>query len=74
VIRLYLCPYCEQDSGGNHAYSCPNHPRHLKAQTDARGWICPVCGQVNAPWVESCPGPLGLGHYEFVIRGEEVGK
>lgn len=20
-----------------------------------QGWICPVCGNVNAPWVASCP-------------------
>ena len=19
------------------------------------GWVCPVCGNVNAPWVASCP-------------------
>lgn len=21
-----------------------------------RGWICPVCGQVNAPWMPYCTG------------------
>lgn len=19
------------------------------------GWVCPICGNVNAPWVASCP-------------------
>ena len=19
------------------------------------GWVCPVCGNVNAPWVAACP-------------------
>ena len=20
-----------------------------------QGWVCPICGNVNAPWVASCP-------------------
>ena len=24
-------------------------------KVDIRGWMCPICGHVFAPWVGSCP-------------------
>ena len=26
-----------------------------KENKNKKGWICPVCGKVNAPWMPSCP-------------------
>ena len=44
---------------------CPNKYRadHLPAREGNKagnpifntGWVCPVCGRANAPWVGQCP-------------------
>jgi len=48
------CPYCEMTTAGGHRRDCPNHPdNQLRG---SYGWQCPVCGQVNAPWVFVCTG------------------
>jgi hypothetical protein len=33
-----------------HVYTIPGTERTLFAY----GWICPRCGQVNAPWIQKC--------------------
>ncbi len=30
----------------------PSHKDHAKSE---RGWICPLCGKANAPWLPQCP-------------------
>ena len=34
------------------------------------GWRCPVCGNVNAPWVASCPCG-GRDNYHFTSTGTD---
>lgn len=51
------CSGCQGTLGQN---GCPKHSQaigpfrtavHIPAQ---QGWICPICGTVNAPWMPSC--------------------
>lgn len=53
------CPYCQQDTAGNHQDHCPLRQTLFDRYEDAQrilplGWRCPSCGQVYAPWVAQC--------------------
>jgi len=58
------CSFCEITTAGEHQRDCPNHPDNQISIAPAGGgspignygWQCPVCGQVNAPWVSVCTG------------------
>ena len=39
---------CQCYSGWNYRYN------NVYYQT---GWVCPICGKVNAPWKSECDGP-----------------
>jgi rRNA processing protein Gar1 len=47
------CPYCSLDTAGNHQPNCPNNT-HSDNKINV-GWVCPVCGRVNAPFISVCP-------------------
>lgn len=53
VGDVLTCPSCGQPIlttvNGTHACVSPSEP--LRAQ----GWVCPVCGKGNAPFVAQCP-------------------
>jgi len=72
MIRIVACSFCEMTTAGEHRRHCPNHPDNQISIAPAGGgspitsggrnaigsygWQCPVCGQVNAPWVSVCTG------------------
>ena len=32
-------------------YTINEHPKVFKQY----GWVCPLCGRANAPWISQCP-------------------
>ncbi len=34
----------------------PAYPASPAPWTTQSGWLCPVCGTVNAPWMPTCTG------------------
>lgn len=34
----------------------------IDSNRNDRGWICPVCGRGNAPWVGTCPCQFSTTH------------
>lgn len=54
------CPYCQQDSAGNHESTCPffyasTSPELIAKELLPRGWVCPVCGSGVSPLATKCP-------------------
>ena len=33
------------------SYTINEHPKVFKQY----GWVCPLCGRANAPWISQCP-------------------
>ena len=33
---------------------CKQHNEQEQKREVKYGWVCPLCGRVNAPWVEQC--------------------
>lgn len=56
------CPDCAKVSSGR----CPQHSQWTTvihahgapfvSQVPQKGWQCPVCSTVNAPWMPTCNG------------------
>jgi hypothetical protein len=63
---ISTCPYCQPNSGGQHAPNCPYNSvttitiPALTISPDMpqsylpMGWLCPRCHKVNGPHVNSC--------------------
>lgn len=51
---VVTCPYCVPDTAGQHESDCPKNPLRIETKTMSRGWECPKCGKVNAPWKAEC--------------------
>ncbi len=44
-----ICPYCRQDTGGNHEWGCPNYERQIYVMdTDRTEEPCPHCGKTRS--------------------------
>ena len=63
-ISYAICPRCGKHKRINagalegiltdaERCTCPPEPDPPKQY--AQGWVCSVCGRVNAPWVSTCP-------------------
>ncbi len=48
------CAYCELDTAGQHQAGCPARIPLGDASPTPKGWECPKCGRVMAPWVSTC--------------------
>jgi hypothetical protein len=42
----------------------PNQPEQPSYVPQNMGWVCPKCGAVHAPWVQSCPNCAPPRQYE----------
>ena len=59
-----LCPKCNKPYWSDGTSTIMDLCECFKNVTPANyGWVCPLCGTVNAPWVQAChcstnPQPL----------------
>ena len=55
---IAICPYCNQNTAGEHEGNCPLKETWKGVKVDTintvQGWRCPRCGSVWAPWVKEC--------------------
>lgn len=52
----------EVTGGKGYSYSCSTGPKSY-------GWICPICGTVNAPWKPTCDCSK---NYAYAFQGEPL--
>jgi hypothetical protein len=56
----FWCPLCQQHTPHGNYHVCPKTAATtttIRLAVMPAPWICPVCGNACAPWMDVCPGP-----------------